>query len=98
MNEGLTGFLPEPAWVKEIYKIVRYLLRDGRISGNPENVKIQRFCREAIRPCGKSNGPLPLNLNQLEWAINKEAFWFRGPVKSLKVNLDRTPIIGKPRL
>jgi hypothetical protein len=81
MNEGLTGFLPEPAWVKEIYKIVRYLLRDGRISGNPENVKIQRFCREAIRPCGKSNGPLPLNLNQLEWAINKEAFWFRGPVK-----------------
>ena len=94
MNEELTDSLSEPTWVKEIYQIVHYLLHEGRISGNPENVKIQRFRREAIRPCGKSPGLIPLNLNQLEWATRKGTFWFKGPVKSLKVNLDRGPIEG----
>ncbi len=94
MDEELTYSLSEPTWVKEIYQIVCNLLQEGRISGNPENVKIQRLRREAIQPCGKSPGPVPLKLNQLEWATQKGSFWFRGPVKSLKVNLDRGPIKG----
>ncbi len=94
MDEDLTYSFSEANWVKEIYQIVRKLLQEGRISGNPENVKIQRLGRETIRPCGKSLGPVPLKLNQLEWANQKGYFWFKGPIKSLKVNLDRGPLKG----
>ncbi len=94
MDEELAYSLSEPTWVKEIYQIVRNLLQQGRISGNPENIQIQRLRRKAIQPCGKSPGPVPLKLNQLEWAIQKGSFWFKGPVKSLIVNLDRGPVKG----
>ena len=94
MNEEITYSLSELTWVKEIYQIVRNLPQQGRISGNPENIQIQRLRREAIRPCGKSSRPVPLKLNQLEWATRKGHFWFNGPVKSLKVNLDRGPVKG----
>jgi len=94
MNEEITYSLSEPTWVKEIYQIVRNLLQQGRISGNHDNIQIQRLRREAIRPCGKSSPPIPLKLNQLEWATRKGHFWFNGPVKSLKLNLDRGSIKG----
>ena len=88
MDEELTCSLSESTWVKEIYQIVCNLLQEGRISGNPANVKIQRLRRESIRPCGKSPGPLPLNLNQLQWATQQSHFWSLGPIKSLKLNHD----------
>ena len=94
MNEELAHSLSESTWMGKIYQIVRNLLQQGRISSNPENVKIQRLRRESIRPCGKSPGPLPLNLNQLQWATQQGHFWFLGPIKSLKLNLDRGPIKG----
>lgn len=94
MNKESESFLSESTWVKEIYHIVRCLLQDGRISGNPDNIKIQRYHGEAIRPCGKYPNSSQLNLNQLEWASQKGTFWFEGSIKSLNVILDRGPVKG----
>lgn len=94
MNEESVSYLPESTWVKEIYHIVRRLLQGGRISSNPDNIKIQRYHGEAIQPCGKSYNSTKLNLNQLEWASQIGAFWFEGSIRSLNVILDRGPIKG----
>jgi hypothetical protein len=73
----------------EIYNIVNNLVKDGRISGNPEDIRIERVNREAVLPCRKGKDANSLNLEQLEWASEKGKFWFLGPIKSLKVNLGK---------
>lgn len=77
----------EAELTREIYHIVDNLVKEGRISGNPENVRIERKNRMAILPCRRSKDPNSLNLKQLEWAANNGHFWFHGPIKSLKVML-----------
>lgn len=79
----------ESELTSEIYHIIQNLVQEGRISGNPENVRIERVNREVIRPCRRSSHPNSLNLEQLEWAANNGHFWFLGPIKSLKVILNR---------
>ncbi len=89
MDKVATHSLSEAELAGEIYHIVSTLIKQGRISGNPENVRIERVNREAILPCRRSKDPNTLNLEQLEWAANNGHFWFLGPIKSLKVILGR---------
>jgi len=56
----------EAELAKGIYHIVDNLIKEGRISGNPENVRIERKNRVAILPCRRSKDPNALNLTQLE--------------------------------
>jgi len=92
MDDLMIRSYSEPELASEIYHIVRNLVKEGRISGNPENVRIERVNREAIRPCRRSSDPNSLNLEQLEWAANDGRFWFLGPIKALKVILNRGKI------
>lgn len=87
MDDLVIRSYSEPELASEIYHIVRNLIKEGLISGNPENVRIERVNREAIRPCRRSSDPNSLNLEQLEWAANNGRFWFLGPIKALKVIL-----------
>ncbi len=89
MDRVITHSLSEAEMASEIYHIISNLIKEGRISGNPENVRIERVNREAILPCRRSKEPNSLNLAQLEWAANKGHFWFLSPIKSLKVTLDK---------
>jgi len=92
MDRVVTHSLSEPELASEIYHIVSNLVKEGLISGNPENVSIERVNREAILPCRRSKEPNSLNLEQLEWAANNGHFWFLGPIKSLKVILGRSKV------
>ena len=69
MDRVVTHSLSEAELASEIYHIVSNLIKEGRISGNPENVKIERVNRKAILPCRRSKAPNSLNLEQLEWAM-----------------------------
>ena len=77
----------------EICHIVNNLVKEGRVSDDPVDVRIERVNREAILPCRRSKKPGPLNLEQLAWASQNGKFWFLGPIKSLKVTLGK----GKTR-
>ena len=52
MDRVVTHSLSEAELASEIYHIVSNLVKEGRISGNPENVRIERVNREAILPGG----------------------------------------------
>jgi len=94
MDRVVTHSLSEAELASEIYHIVSNLIKEGQISGNPENVRIERVNRKAILPCRRSKEPNSLNLEQLEWAANKGHFFFHGPIKSLNVILDRGRVQG----
>jgi hypothetical protein len=85
----MLGSCSEAELAREIYYIVDNLVKEGRISGNPENVRIERKNRVTILPCRRSKDPNSLNLKQLEWAANNGHFWFHSPITSLKVILGR---------
>ena len=89
MDKVMIRSYTEADLAREIYHIVSNLVKEGRISGDPANVRIERVNREAILPCRRLKEPNSLNLEQLEWAANKGRFWFLGPVKSLKVTLGK---------
>lgn len=89
MDKVITYSLSEAELAGEIYHIVSNLVKEGRVSGNPENVRIERVNRVAIKPFRRSKQPNSLNLAQLEWAANNGRFWFLGPIKSLEVILDK---------
>lgn len=89
MDKVMIPSRSEAELASEIYHIVSNLVKEGRVSGKPENVRIERVNREAILPCRRSKEPNSLNLEQLEWAANNGHFWFLGPIKSLKVILGR---------
>lgn len=94
MNEVNANPLSESELANNIYRVTRYLIKSGRVSGNPENIAIERINRDAKYPCGRSADTNSLDLGQMEWAADKGRFWFSGPIKSLNVNLDRGPIKG----
>lgn len=94
MSEQLSVSLPDSIWVKEVYRIIRDLLQDRRLSGNPNLVTIKRYERDEIHPCAGVTGPIPLKLNQLEWASKEGRFWFDGPIESLEVKIDRRGLKG----
>lgn len=94
MDRVVTHSLSEDELAKEIYHIVSSLVKEGWISGNPENVRIERVNRRTILPCRRSKKPNSLNLEQLEWAANNGRFWFHGPIKSLKVILGKSKVQG----
>jgi hypothetical protein len=94
MNEVNTNPLSESELADNIYRITRYLVESGRVSGNTENITIERANRDAKHPCRRSADPNSLDLEQMEWAASKGHFWFLGPIKSLNANLDRGPIKG----
>jgi hypothetical protein len=77
----------EVEMTKEIHSIVKILMDQGWLSGDPHDIVIERVGRVPVRPCRRSEKPKVLNLEQLEWAKREKHFWFSGPVKSLKIKL-----------
>jgi len=94
INENLKHDLSEPHSAKTIHLVIRTLYKKRLFSPNPRNVIIERLNRRPVYPCGKSYGSDGLDMRQLEWGIKEEGFWFQGPVHSLKIILDRSPIKG----
>jgi len=90
MNEGFF----EPGLIKTILLIIRSLLRKGVFSPRPENVMIERVGYDPIYPCGRSYGPEGLDLSQLEWAAKEGHFWFSGPIKAIKIVIDKGSMQG----
>ncbi len=87
MNRIVAHYPSEAELTKEIHHIVKTLMKEGKLSGNPEDVIIERVSRHPIKPCRRSKEPNSFNLTQLEWAENEGRFWFPGPIKSLMINL-----------
>jgi len=83
---------------KTIYSVIRSLIQKRIFSPNPDNIVIERVDREPIYPCGRSYGPDVLDLSQLEWAAKEGRFWFLGPIKSVRIIIDKDPIEGELRL
>lgn len=89
MNSVVAQSRSELYLASEIYHIVSNLVMEGKISGNPENIIIERVDRPPIFPCRRSKQPDTLNLEQLKWAADRGRFWFFGPIKSVRVNLGK---------
>ncbi|MEM3547139.1 MAG: hypothetical protein QXU47_07255 [Candidatus Bathyarchaeia archaeon] len=83
---------------KVVYSVISELCRKGVFSSNPENVLLEREGYPDIAPCGRSYGRDGLDLSQLEWAANVGHFWFLGPVKAIKIVIDRGLVQGDLRL
>ena len=83
----------DPETIKAILLIVRSLLRRRIFSPRPENIVIGRFDEPPIYPCGRY-GPEGLDLSQLEWAAREGRFWFSGPIRVIKIILDRGSMQG----
>lgn len=81
-----------------VYSVISYLCRKGILSPNPENVSLEREGHPDVAPCGKSYGPERLDLSQLEWAAKVGHFWFAGPVKAIKIIVDKGRVQGDLRL
>ena len=94
INENSIHNLSESDLARTFYAIVRTLCEKRLVSRDPQSIRIERFDRNAVPPCGRSYGVDPLDTSQLEWAAQKGRFWFGGRVKSLKVALDKRPIQG----
>jgi hypothetical protein len=88
----------KPELAKIVYLVIRSLLQKGLLSPGPENVIIERAGIKDIYPCGRSYGPEGLDLSQLEWAAKEGRFWFIGPVKAIKIIMDKGSIQGDLRL
>lgn len=84
--------------VKTVYWIIRSLLKRGVFSPRPENVVIERVGNREIYPCRRAYGPHGLDLSQLEWAAKEGRFWFDGPVKAIKIIIDKGPVQGDLQL
>jgi sporulation protein YlmC with PRC-barrel domain len=89
MDSLVTTIISEADRASEIYNIVNTLVKEGRVLGNPEDIRIERVNREPVLPCRRGKDTNTLNLEQLEWAAKKGEFWFLGPIKSLKINLGK---------
>jgi len=87
----------EPNITKNVLLIVRSLLQKGVFSPCRENVAIERVGRNPIYPCG-SYGPEGLDLSQLEWAAKEGHFWFSGPIKAIKIIMDKGSMQGDLQL
>ena len=81
-----------------VYSVISNLCRKGVFSPNPENVSLEREGHPDVAPCGKSYGPERLDLSQLEWAAKVGHFWFLGPVKAIKIVVDKGSVQGDLRL
>jgi len=81
-----------------VYSVISDLCRKGVFSLNPENVSLEREGHPDVAPCGKSYGPERLDLSQLEWAAKVGHFWFLGPVKAIKIVVDKGRVQGDLRL
>lgn len=80
---------------RTIYLVIQSLLKRDIFSHNPENVFIERVGEKPIYPCGRvAHGYEGLDLSQLEWAAKEGHFWFSGPIKSLRIVMDKGPIQG----
>jgi len=82
---------------KTVYMVIQSLLEKGIFSPHPENVMIERVGNRDIYPCGR-RGPEGLDLSQLEWAAKEGRFWFSGPIKAMKIIIDKGSVQGDLRL
>lgn len=98
LKKEVTMNLSETNLVKKVYLVIRSLLQKGVFSPRPENVSIERVGNEPIYPCGRSYGPEGLDLSQLEGAAKKGHFWFSGPIKAIKITIDKGSMQGDIRL
>lgn len=78
---------------KVIFEIVKYLYDTNIFSLEPENIVIVREGRRDIFPCARAY-PRGLDLGQLEWSAKTGHFWFSGPVKGIKVLIDKGLLRG----
>jgi len=84
---------------KKVYLVIRSLLKKGIFSHKPENVLIERVGREPIYPCRRiSYGYEGLDLSQLEWAAKEGHLWFSGPIKAIKIIMDKGSMQGDLQL
>lgn len=81
-----------------VYLVIRSLLQKDILSLHPENVLIERVRYNDIYPCGRAYSPEGLDLSQLERAAKEGRFWFAGPVKAIKIIMDKGSIQGDLRL
>jgi hypothetical protein len=88
----------EPNLTRTVYLVIRILLEKGVFSPHPENVMIERVGNKDVYPCGRSYGAEGLDLSQLEWAAKEGHFWFNGPIKAIKIIIDKGLIQGDLRL
>ncbi len=88
----------EPDLTRTVYRVVWSLLQQGVFSPQPENVAIEREAGDDIYPCRRSYGESGLDLSQLEWAAKEGRFWFSGPVRAIKIIMDKGLIQGDLRL
>jgi hypothetical protein len=88
----------EPELTRTVYTVIWSLLQQGVFSPQPENVAIERAVGEDIHPCGRSYGAEGLDMSQLEWAAKEGRFWFNGPVRAIKITMDKGSVQGDLRL
>jgi hypothetical protein len=88
----------EPDLTRTVYTVIWSLLQQGVFSPQPENIAIERAAGEDIYPCGRSYGAEGLDLSQLEWAVKEGRFWFSGPVRAIKIIMDKGSVQGDLRL
>ncbi|MCJ7424607.1 hypothetical protein MUP01_10125 [Candidatus Bathyarchaeota archaeon] len=88
----------EPNLTKTVYAVIWSLHQQGVFSPLPENVMIERTGGNDIYPCGRGYGAEGLDLSQLKWAANEGRFWFNGPVRAIKIIMDKGLIQGDLRL
>jgi hypothetical protein len=83
---------------KTVYTVIWSLLQQGVFSPQPENVAIERAAGNDIYPCRRSYGAEGLDMSQLEWAAKEGRFWFNGPIRAIKIIMDKGLIQGDLRL
>jgi hypothetical protein len=88
----------ESKLTKTVYTVIWSLLQQGVFSPQPENVIIEGASGNDIYPCKKSYGAEGLDLSQLEWAAKEGRFWFKSPVRAIKIIMDKGLIQGDLRL
>jgi len=88
----------EPSLTKTVYLVIWSLQNQGVFSPQPENVMIERAAGPDIYPCRRSYGAEGLDLSQLEWAAKEGRFWFNGPIRAIKIIMDKGSIQGDLRL
>jgi len=88
----------EPDLARTVYTVIGSLLQQGVFSPQPENVVIERAVGNDIYPCRMSCGAEGLDLSQLEWAANEGRFWFNGPIRAIKITMDKGSVQGDLRL
>lgn len=91
-------YASEPDLTKTVYTVVWSLFQQGVFSPHPENVVIERADGNDIYPCRRGYGAEQLDLSQLEWAAKEGRFWFSGPVRALRIIMDKGLIQGDLRL